>query len=97
MAVADLNGDGGEEIRVIAWTGEQKQLAGAKERHEQGDVCIFESATGRMVRRFPEKAARLLVVDVSGDWREEIIVVSGNQIRIYWNDRPKTRPNYPRL
>ncbi|HID06947.1 MAG TPA: hypothetical protein EYP10_07335, partial [Armatimonadetes bacterium] len=69
----------------------------AKERHKSGDVCIFDPISGEFLYRFKERADRLYVADVSGDWREELIVVSGNEIHIYHNDAPNPRPNQPRL
>lgn len=88
---------GVEVIHSIHWTGEEKQLAAAKERHTAGDVCIFEPVTGRFVERFPEKADRLYVADVTGDWREELIVLSGNIVRVYHNPAENPRPDQPRL
>ena len=73
------------------------QLAAAKERHISGDVCLFEPIGGRFVLHLPEKADRLYVADVSGDWREEIIVVSGNELHVYENPAANPRPNQPRL
>ena len=89
--------EGVEVITAIHWTGQETQLAAAKERHTSGDVCLFEPVTGRFVFRFREKADRLYVADVSGDWREEIIVLSGNELHIYENPAPNPRPNRPRL
>jgi len=88
---------GVEVIWAIDWTGEEKQGAAAKERHESGDVAVFDPLTGAFLERFPEKADRLYVADVSGDWREELIVVSGNEVHIYHNPAPNPRPNQPRL
>lgn len=88
---------GVEVIYTIDWTGETKQLAAAKERHTEGDVCVFDPLTGAFVERFDEKAARLYVVDVSGDWREELVVLNGNALHIYHNDAPNPRPDQPRL
>lgn len=84
---------GVEVIYTIDWTGERQQLACAKERHESGDVCIFEPLTGRFVARFEEKADRLYVADVTDDWREEIIVLNGNELHIYHNAEDNPRPN----
>jgi hypothetical protein len=89
--------EGVEVITPIHWTGEKTQLAAAKERHKSGDVCLFEPISGRFVRHIPEKADRLYVADVSGDWREEIIVVSGSELHIYENPAPNPRPNQLRL
>lgn len=88
---------GVEVIFTLDWTGDPKQLAAAKERHESGDVAIFDPISGKFLARFPERADRLYVADVSGDWREELIILNGNQLRIYSNADPNPNPNKPRL
>jgi hypothetical protein len=88
---------GVEVIFTIDWTGESKQLAAAKERHESGDVAIFDPTNGQFLHRFKEKAARLYVADISGDWREELIVLNGNQLHVYQNDEPNPNPERSRL
>lgn len=88
---------GVEIINCIDWTGGPKQLAAATERHEQGDIGVFDPMTGEFVARFKDTAARFYVADVSGDWREEMITFSGNELRIYHNAAPNERPNQPRL
>lgn len=88
---------GVELIWSIHWTGEDKQLAAATERHGSGDVALFDPITGQFLHRFPEQADRLYVADVSGDWREEILVLNGNQLRIYHNCQPNPNPDRPRL
>jgi len=88
---------GVEVIAPIHWTGEERQLAAAKERHKSGDVCLFEPVSGRFVARIPEKADRIYVADVEGDWREEILVIRGDRLRIYANSEPNPRPNRTRL
>jgi hypothetical protein len=88
---------GVEIIIAIHWTGAEQQLAAATERHTSGDVCIFDPITGRFIHRFPARADRLYVADVSGDWREEIIVLEGNRLRIFHNPAPNPRPDQPRL
>jgi hypothetical protein len=88
---------GVEVIHTIHWTGGPIQMAAAKERHTSGDVCIFEPLTGRFVERIREHADRLYVADVLGDWREEIIVLAGNELSIYQNSAPNLRPEQPRL
>jgi hypothetical protein len=79
---------GVEEISTIDWTGADKQLAAAKERHSSGDVAIFDPLTGQFLQRFKEKADRIYVADVYGDWREELIVLNGNELHIYRNSDP---------
>ncbi len=88
---------GVEEIWTIDWTGQTKQSAAAKERHKAGDVCIFDPTTGKFLKRFKEKADRLYVADVSGDWREEIIVCAGQELHIYHNADPNPNPKRERL
>ncbi|MEZ6189933.1 MAG: hypothetical protein R3C45_01405 [Phycisphaerales bacterium] len=77
IAPADWSPRGIEVIHTIDWTGDRTQLACAKERHESGDVALFEPMTGRFVLQIKEQADRLYVADVTGDWREEIIVLTG--------------------
>jgi hypothetical protein len=88
---------GVEVINKVDWTGEQKQLVVAKERHESGDIGLFDPMTGKFTRRFKPKADRLYVADVSGDWREEIIVQSGSTLRIYFNTTRNPNPGRDRL
>ncbi|MEA3364872.1 MAG: FG-GAP-like repeat-containing protein [Candidatus Hydrogenedentes bacterium] len=88
---------GVELIWTIDWTGGPKQFAVATERHKAGDVAIFDPIEGSFVTTFKEKADRLYVADVSGDWREEIIVLAGNELRIYHNPAENPNPNRPRL
>jgi len=97
LAPKGWTASGVEVIYTIDWTGERQQLACAKERHESGDLCIFEPLTGRFVARFEEKADRLYVADVTGDWREEIIVLNGKELHIYQNAERNPRPNVERL
>ena len=93
--------DGGVEIiNTIDWTGERQQLAAATERHKEGDVCIYHPITGEFVERFKATAARMMVADVSGDWREEIIILDvtdGPKLRIFHNPASNPRPDQPRL
>jgi hypothetical protein len=88
---------GVEVIHTIDWTGRPQQLACAKERHRSGDVCLFEPLTGKFVARFAEKADRLYVADVTGDWREEIVVLNGHELHVYHNPAANPQPKHPRL
>lgn len=88
---------GVEVIHRIDWTGERQQLACAKERHRSGDVGLFEPLTGRFVERFPARADRLYVADVKGDWREEIVILQGNELVLLHNTAPNPRPEQPSL
>ena len=89
--------EGVEVIHTIDWTGETTQLACAKERHKIGSVGLFEPLTGRFVKIFKEEADRLYVADVLGDWREEVIVLSGNELHVYENTDANPRPGRERL
>ncbi len=96
VAPPDWTVSGVEVIHTIDWTGGRTQIACAKERHRSGDVALFEPLTGKFVLRIPEKADRLYVADVFGDWREEITILSGNELHIYANPAPNPRPDQPR-
>ncbi|MDD3815909.1 MAG: hypothetical protein PHZ02_14840 [Desulfocapsaceae bacterium] len=97
VAPKDWTVRGLEVIHSINWTGEDRMYACAKERHRSGDVCIFDPISGRFLLRLPEMADRLYVADVSGDWREEIIVWSGSELHVYSNPNPNPHPEIPRL
>jgi hypothetical protein len=88
---------GVEVINSIHWTGEERAYACAKERHESGDVCIFDPISGEFLLRLPDKADRLYVADISGDWREEIVVWNGNELNVYANDQENSNPSRERL
>jgi hypothetical protein len=88
---------GVEEIFTIHWTGGPQPQAVAKERHTAGDVALFDPLTGDFLWRLDEEADRLYVADVSGDWREEIIVLNGGELHIYENPAPNPDPNRPSL
>jgi len=96
VAPAGWTASGVEVIHAIDWTGQKQQLACAKERHESGDVCLFVPLTGKFVEVFTEYSDRLYVADVTGDWREEIIVLNKSQLHIYENKAQNARPNEPR-
>ena len=97
VAPKDWTVKGVEVIHSIYWTGEDRQLACAKERHKNGDVCIFDPTSGEFLLHLPETSNRLYVADVIGDWREEIIVWSNNELHVYTNNQPNPRPDMPRL
>lgn len=97
LAPSDWTVKGFEVIFLIDWTGESKQLAAAKERHKAGDVAIFEPITGKFRYRFQQEADLLYIADVAGDWREELIVLNGNQLHIYGNLETNPNPNHSRL
>ena len=88
---------GVEVIFTVDWTGKPQQLAAAKERHKSGDIAVFDPLSGEFLHRFSAQAERLYVADVAGDWREELIVIDGNELQIYSNQEPNPHPNRSRL
>lgn len=86
-----------EVIYSIDWTGEPLQLIAAKERHRSGDVVLLDPVSGNFLLQFKESADRLYIADVSGDWREEIIVQNGSELHIYENPEPALGPARDRL
>lgn len=88
---------GFEVINRIQWTGEEKEYIVAKERHEAGDVGLFDAMTGQLIAQFPAKTERLYVADILGDWREEIIILESDKLQIIENTAPNPNPNKPRL
>ena len=57
--------------------------------------------TGEFLQTWQDQAARLYVVDVAGDYREELVVVNNQskEIRIYWNEAENLneKPRYWQL
>lgn len=92
VAPDDWTRSGIEVISPIHWSGAETQLIAAKERHEAGDVAVLDPMTGRFVVRIPETADRLYVADVLDDWREELVVISGDRLRVYSNPEANPRP-----
>ena len=97
VAPAQWTDKGVEEISPIHWNGDSRQLAAAKERHKSGAIGIFDPMSGKFIKRMEEKADRIYVVDVLGDWREEIVVLSGNELHIYRNMVPNPEAAKDRL
>jgi hypothetical protein len=97
VAPTNWTSTGIDAVWTIDWTGGAKQLAAAKERRRSGDVTIFDPISGRFLHRFRTQADRIYVADVYGDWREELIILNGNQLHIYENDKANPNPNRPRL
>lgn len=88
---------GVEEISTIYWNDLERPFAAAKERHESGDVGIFDPVNGSFRVYLDETAALLYVADIVGDPREELIVVGDDEIRIYENPNPGATDDARRL
>ncbi|UCE47934.1 MAG: hypothetical protein JSW47_20340, partial [Phycisphaerales bacterium] len=99
----DLTGQGwtpmGLQVcQTIHWNGAAKPLVVATEREQNGNVAVFDPIGGEFLLHLKEeKADRLYVVDICGDWREEIVILNGNELRIYHNDDLNPNPNRRRL
>jgi hypothetical protein len=73
--------------QTIHWDGTAKAFVVATEREQNGNVAVFDPIGGKFLLHLKEeKADRLYVADVSGDWREEILILNGNELHIYHND-----------
>jgi len=84
--------------QTIHWTGTDRAMVAATEREQNGNVAVFDAIGGEFVLHLKEeKADRLYVVDVSGDWREEIVIQNGNELHIYHNNTSNPNPERPRL
>lgn len=84
---------GFEVIHRIRWTGNHQDYIVAKERHEAGDIGIFDALTGQAIALFAAEVDRLYVADVLGDWREEIITIEGDTLKIYQNSQENPSPD----
>jgi len=78
-----------EFIYSIDWDGNGKHYLAAKERHVDGKIAIIDPLTGKFIQWWNENAARIYVVDIAGDSREEIVVINSeeNEIHVYWNNK----------
>ncbi len=90
------NSDGGiDVVTPIHWEGNGRRLILVKERHLDRTAAIVDPLNGKFIKHFNVKAARTYVADISGDHREEVVVVqasnSGNgSVKIFWNAEPST-------
>ncbi len=94
-------GHGIEEIARIDWDGDDTDEIVAKERHKMGAAAVINPLTGEFLKVFRGQAMRVYAADVSGDYREEVIVLDwnggdGGRIRVFRNSHPNTRkrPRY---
>ena len=95
---ADFNLMGLQVCQTIHWGGSGRPLVAATEREQNGQVAVIDPLTGKFLLRLQnEKADRLYVCDVSGDWREEIVILNGNELHVYHNHAPNPNPEWPSL
>jgi hypothetical protein len=95
-------GRGVEMIAAIDWEGGKKEYCAAKERHIDAGICIFDALGGEnMFIEYWGKSDsldRIYVVDIAGDYREEIVTTSmvNKKLYVYWNPGPNNNPPKPR-
>ena len=84
--------------QMIHWDGTAKALVVATERERNGNVGIFDPIGGKFLLHLKNQMAdRLYVADVSGDWREEFIILNGNELHVYHNSARNPNPNRRRF
>lgn len=78
-----------EEVCAIDWDGDDKHEIVMKERHVDEKGAIVEPLTGEFLELCDGQAVRIYAADVSGDFREEVIMVDlAGEIRVFWNEAP---------
>lgn len=88
---------GVDEVSSLNWVGDRDHIL-VTERHIDGKVAVVDAVSGNFVKVFDTKAARLLSADVSGDAREEIVVLELKprpRVRIFWNSEAPNTNNIP--
>ena len=82
-----------ECIWTIDWAGSKKEYIAATTKDVDGNVGVFDAATGQAVwttiDMVPQIQAHVIyVADVSGDNREEIVIYdkADGTIKIFWNE-----------
>ena len=95
------NRSGIEYVWTIDWTGAPKEAIAARARFVDGHFGVFNATTGDSIwttmKRAPlMKCKEILVADVAGDGREEMIVLDlhDQKLKIFWNNQPN--PNQPK-
>lgn len=84
--------------QAIHWDGAARALVVATEREQNGNVALIDPLGGKFLLHLnDEKADRLFVADVSGDWREEIIILNGSELHIYHSQQPNPDPDHARF
>lgn len=97
MKPHDWSKKGVEVISTIRWNESGPDWLAAKERHTSGNVALFDAISGKFYKVFEQEAERIFVADVSGDPREELIVMTKDEIFVYWNDKPLKKKQQSRL
>jgi hypothetical protein len=90
--------DGVESIWDVQWSGDPTERLAAKERHTRGDIGVYDALDPSSdFQTFDDATDRLYVADVTGDWREELMVLSGDELHVYQNESPNPSPDRSRL
>jgi hypothetical protein len=79
-----------EDIQPIDWFGQQHQSIVARERwRDDGNAAVIDPLTGEFLQRFRVAGMRVQAADVSGDYREEIVVLDlDGSLKIFWKEGP---------
>lgn len=92
--------EGGIDVaRAIRWEADGPEQLFVKERHSDGLAAIVDPATGKFEKVFQVRAARTYAADVSGDYREEVVVLvpgARGKVKVFWNPKPNALER-PRL
>ncbi len=81
----------------IDWDGDEEDEILGKERHKNGAGAIVDPMTGRFVKIFPAKALRIYAADITGDYREEVIIIDEDgHVKCFWNEEANDNPPKPR-
>ncbi|MFA3916181.1 rhamnogalacturonan lyase family protein [Ruegeria hyattellae] len=88
-------------VRAVYWDGTGQQQLFVTERHIDGQIALVNALTGEFLRIWPTKAVRTYAADVTGDAREELIVLEarpdGSALKIFWNEEPTDDITHDRL
>ncbi|MFC1692170.1 hypothetical protein ACFL1R_01540 [Candidatus Latescibacterota bacterium] len=89
-------GHGIEEICRIDWDGDRYDEIVAKERHTQGAGAIIDPVSGLFRVIFLGKSVRIYAADVTGDFREEVVIIDMEGIvKVYKNKDTLRYPEKP--
>lgn len=88
---------GVENVSIIHWDGGHQQFACGRSKGASRTACIFNPLTGEIIKKLTDHADRVYVVDVSGDWREEVVIQSGSRLLIFSNEDKNPNPDLTRF
>ncbi|MBD3673543.1 MAG: hypothetical protein HUJ26_08450 [Planctomycetaceae bacterium] len=96
----DVEG-GIDVVRAIDWVGDaSRRHLFVKERHLDGKAAIVDPLDGQFLKVFDVQATRTYSADISGDFREEVVIVEAGdrgeaRLKIFWNAADAEVPGLP--